>query len=267
MNSPSRKDLSGMGRIFYGIAIAAMGILTIFYRRLPYMMIPPKHRWLSEHVIGIYIAGGLLLLAGLCILFKQQLRQASLLLGAALLSIFLFYFIPYELLVSPNHTHFGDWENAAKELSLAAGALVITGRRIAPLGVALFALTIISYSMDHFLYAKQAAGYVPSWIPYPVFWLYLTGTALFCFGMAILLNIKRRLAATLLGTMIFIWVLIVHIPYALSAPLSANEGEVTSAFLALAYCGIAWHILLHNDKATTTFRAAPANPVKALRSE
>jgi len=247
MHSPSHLNLSNMGRVFYGIAIASMGLLTIYYRRLPYMMIPPKHHWLSDHVIWVYISGSLLLLAGICIIFEKKLRQVSLLLGTILLLIFLFYFIPYELLASPNFKHFGDWENAAKELSLAGGALVIAGRRSIPLGVTLFALTIVSYSIDHFLYAKQAAGYVPSWVPYHIFWLYLTGTALFCSGITILLNIQRRLAATLLGIMIFIWVVILHIPYALSAPLARNEGEVTSAFLALAYCGIAFAIARVNS--------------------
>lgn len=235
-----QRNLSNIGRTFYGISIAVMGLLTMYYRRLPYMMIPPGHRWLSDHVLWVYISGGVLLLAGIGIILKR--RQASLLLGTVLLLIFFFYFIPYELLVSPNVKHFGDWENAAKVMSLAAGALVIAGRRLFTVGVVLYALTIISYSFDHFLYAKEAAGYVPSWVSHPVFWLYLTGTALFCFGMAILLNIKRPLAATLLGTMIFIWVLILHIPYSLSAPFARNEGEVTSAFLALAYCGIAFVI-------------------------
>ncbi|HVU58273.1 MAG TPA: hypothetical protein VHD83_24600 [Puia sp.] len=240
MHPPLHRDLSKMGRIFYGIAIAAMGLLTMYYHRMPYMMIPPKHQWLSDHVIWVYLSGALLLLAGICIALEKQRRQAAFLLGIALLLIFFFYFIPYELMMSPNYKRFGDWENAAKELSLAGGALVIAGRRLAPLGVVIFALTIISFSFDHFLYARQAAGYVPSWVPYPVCWLYLTGAALFCSGIAILLNIKRRLAATLLGVMIFIWIVILHIPYALSAPLARNEGEVTSAFLALAYCGIAF---------------------------
>ena len=242
MFPPSHRNLSGMGRIFYGIAIAAMGLLTIYYRRLPYMMIPPKHHWLSDHVIWVYLSGALLLLAGICIVLEKKVRQVSLLLGTVLLLIFFFYFIPYELMLSSDYKHFGDWENAAKELSLAGGALVIAGRRLIPFGVILFALTIISYSIDHFLYAKQAVDYVPSWVPYHLFWLYFTGAALFCSGIAILFNIQRRLAATLLGIMIFIWIIILHIPYALSAPLAENEGEITSAFLALAYCGIAFAI-------------------------
>lgn len=239
MHPPSHRNLSNMGRIFYGVSIAAMGLLTIYYRRLPYMMIPPNHQWLDDHVIGVYISGALLLLAGICIVLEKKLRQVSILLGTGLLLIFFFYFIPYELMLSPNYKQFGDWENAAKELSLAGGAFVIAGRRLIPLGITLFALTIISFSIDHFLYAKQAADYVPSWVPYHIFSLYLTGAALFCSGIAILLNIRRRLAATLLGIMIFIWVIILHIPYALSAPLVRNEGQVTSAFLAFACCGIA----------------------------
>lgn len=233
------RNLSNIGRIFYGIAIAAMGLLSIYYRELPYMLIPPKHVWLTDHVIVIYLSGILLFLAGICIAFEKKLVPVSLLLGTALLLIFCFYFIPYMLWVSPNYMRFGAWENAAKELSLAGGAFVIAGRRAARLGIILFALTIISFSFDHFLYAKQAAGYVPSWVPGPIVWLYITGAALFCSGIAILLNVRRRLAATLLGTMIFIWVLVLHIPYALAA---RNEGEITSAFLALAYCGIAFVI-------------------------
>jgi uncharacterized membrane protein len=229
-----------MGRIFYGVAIGAMGLLTIYYRRLPYMMIPPKHPWLNDHIMWVHISGLLLLAAGICIVAEKRVKLVSFLLGLVLLVIFFAWFIPYELIESPNYRHFGDWENAAKELSLAGGAWVIAGRKST--GVMLYALTIISFSFDHFLYAKEAAGYVPAWVPNPVFWLYLTGTALFCSGIAMLLNIKRRLGAMLLGTMIFIWIIILHIPYALKAPLASNAGEVVSAFLALAYCGIAFVI-------------------------
>ena len=59
-----------MGRIFYGIAIAARGLLTIYYRQLPYMMIPPKHHWFSDHVILVYTSGALLLLAEVCIVLE-----------------------------------------------------------------------------------------------------------------------------------------------------------------------------------------------------
>lgn len=61
-------------------------------------------------------------------------------------------------------------------------------------------------------------------------------------GLAILLKIRVRLFATLLGTMIFTWILILHIPKAVAAGLGDGGVEVTSLFLALAYCGTAFWI-------------------------
>ena len=152
--------------------------------------------------------------------------------------------------------HFSDWENADKELALASGAFVIAGcfskegenpfirflRKLIPLGAIVFSLTIISFGMNHFLYAKDAADYIPSWVPNHMFWIYFAGLALIGSGIGIILKIKPGLMAALLGTMIFIWVIILHIPNALTSTIADKDGEVTSAFLALAYCGIAFVI-------------------------
>ncbi|HTR28165.1 MAG TPA: hypothetical protein VMH27_02785, partial [Puia sp.] len=195
--------------------------------------------WLTDHVVITYIAGAFLLFTGSCIAMGKMVRPVSLLLGSVLLLVFCFYFVPYELFVSGTYSRFGAWENAAKELTLASGALVIAGRYP---GIVLYALTIISYSIDHFIYGRQAADYVPAWIPSHVFWIYFAGAALLGAGIGILLNIRREIMAMLLGTMIFIWVLILHLPKAMANPVDKTSGEVTSLFLALAYSGIAFVI-------------------------
>jgi hypothetical protein len=69
--------------------------------------------------------------------------------------------------------------------------------------------------------------------------MYFTGSALLGSGIAIMLNVWRALAATLLGSMIFTWFIILHIPRVIADP---SGGEVASAMLALAYCGIAFVI-------------------------
>src|SRR5450432_4055718 len=249
-------NLSVVGRIFYSIAIAGIGFLTIYYNDFPYMLIPPKHLWIPGLVMLAYISGALLILAGACIFFEKKTRSISLLLGTVLLLIFCFYFIPYQFMVSSNYMHFGDWENAAKELALSSGALVIAGcfseknendlirflAKLIPFGTIFFALTMISFGIDHFLYAKEAADYVPSWIPNHMFWIYFAGIPLIGSGIAIILKIRVRLIATLLGTMIFIWFIILHIPYVIASHFADTGGEVTSAFLALAYSGIAFVI-------------------------
>jgi len=202
------------------------------------------------------MAGFFLILFGTYIVIGKKTLAASLLLATALLLIFCLYFIPYQFIVNPNYTHFGDWENAAKELALASGAFVIAGcfleKNETPLtgflgkrvhyGVILFSVTIISFGVDHFLFAKQAADYVPSWIPYHLFWMYFTGTALIGSGLAIIFKIKRKLVATLLGAMIFAWFVMLHTPRMIASPAAYIGSEISSAFLALAYSGIAFVI-------------------------
>jgi uncharacterized membrane protein len=234
-------NLSNIGRIFYGIAIAVLGFLTIYYHDFPYMLIPP-HQGL---VIVAYISGIFLVLAGGCIVFGKKIMLVSLLSWGVLLAVFCCYFIPYQLMASSRYMHFGEWENAAKELALASGALVIAGQfsqKLMPLGVVLFSLTIISFGIDHFLFAHEASDYIPSWVPNHLFWMYFTGSALLGSGIAIMLNIRRGLAAVLLGGMIFIWFIILHVPRVIAAPADGIGGEVASAMLALAYCGIAFVI-------------------------
>jgi hypothetical protein len=56
------------------------------------------------------------------------------------------------------------------------------------------------------------------------------------------LKIKAGLAATLLGIMIFIWFIILHVPRVIASPVAYLGSEITSAFIALAYSGIAFVI-------------------------
>jgi uncharacterized membrane protein len=249
-------NLSNIGRIFYGIAIAVIGFQTMYYTDFPYMLIPPKHFWMNGQLKFTYISGTILILAGASIVFEKKTMLISLLLGSVLLLIFCFYYIPYEFMASANYMHFGEWENAAKELALSSGAFVIAGcfskknenplirflRKLIPFGVIFFSITIISFGVDHFLYAKEASDYIPSWVPNHLFWMYFTGLALIGSGIAIILKIKLRLMAALLGTMIFIWFIILHVPKVIASPFADMGDEVTSAFLALAYCGIAFVI-------------------------
>lgn len=246
-------NLSIIGKIFFGIAIIVMGLLTIYYVDFPYMLIPPDHAWIPGIFFFTYFFGTALFLVGICIVFNIKTKLISFLLGVLLLLVFCFYFIPYEFMVSENYMHFGDWENAFKELALCSGAFVIAGnsgdenqtrpniisRQLISLGTVLFAITITSFGVNHFLFATEASGYIPSWIPYHLFWMYFTGTALLFSGIAIIFKIKLKFVSTLLGLMIFTWFIILHIPRIIASPAIDLASEITSAFIAFAYSGIA----------------------------
>jgi len=250
------QNLSNIGRIFYGIAIAIFGFQTIYYKDFHPYLLPAGHSWIPGVAVFACIFGALLILAGGCIVFEKKTRPASLLLGSGLLLIVCFYYIPYEFISTSNYMHFGEWENVAKELALASGAFVIAGcfsgkdesaltrflGKLAPYGTIFFSLTIISFGIIHFLYGKDAADYIPSWIPNHMFWIYFAGAALLGAGIAILFKIKTGLFAALLGAMIFTWFIILHIPKVVAAPFADMGGEAMSALLALAYSGTAFVI-------------------------
>ena len=248
--------LSDIGRIFYGIAIAGMGFPTIIYKAFPYMLLPPLNFLNSVPTVITNISGVLLILVGVFIAFGKKTRPVSFVFGWVLLLIFCFLYIPYEFMDKSRYMHLGEWENAVKELALAGGAFVIAGyfsetgknlserfwKKLIPFGSILFAIPIISFGILHFLVTKEASTLVPSWIPGPIFWTIAGGVGLLGSGIAIILKVRPGLFAAMLGTMIFIWFVILHIPRVVVAASADMGGEVISAFLALAYSGIAFVI-------------------------
>ncbi len=258
------RKLSDIGRIFYGMAIAGLGFQAIYYYDFPYMLVPPKHSWIPGLTTVAYIFGTFLVLGGACLVFKIRGRTVAFSLGTVLLLIFCFYHVPYQFISTSDYMDFGKWENAEKELALSCGAFVTIGcflknsqtsfgrflRKLISFGTILFSITMIIFGIDHFLYAKDVADYIPLWVPIKMFWTYFAGTALIGSGIAIIFKIKPRLFASLLGTMIFIWVIILHIPKVITSPFADTGSEATSAFLALAYSGIAY-VIAGNHRLTS----------------
>jgi uncharacterized membrane protein YphA (DoxX/SURF4 family) len=247
-------NLSGIGRIFYGIAIFGTGILTVYYNAFPYWLLPPEHFRIPDFFIPVF--GLLFIVAGASFVFKKMTRQVSLIFGVILLMIFCFLFIPYQFMTDSNYKHLAEWENAEKELSFAGGAFVLAGcfsdhthisrsrfsGKLIPFGSMLYSIPIISFGILHLMYAKDVSPMVPSWIPFPLFWTYFAGIALIGSGIAIIFKIRTRVIAALLGIMILIWFVTLHIPRVIHAPVADRGDEMISAFLALAYSGIGFII-------------------------
>jgi uncharacterized membrane protein len=103
------------------------------------------------------------------------------------------------------------------------------------LGRFLFALPLLVFGIQHFMYARYVATLVPSWIPGHLFWAYFVGVAFIATTLAIATQTKARLSATWLGIMFLLWVLVLHLPRVAAAP--HNGDEWTSAFVALAMSG------------------------------
>jgi len=90
--------------------------------------------------------------------------------------------------------------------------------RFVPAGRLFLAFPMAVFGVEHFIYADFVATLVPSWIPGHLFWTYFTGIALIAAALSITLKIQARLAATLLGIMIFLFVLMVSVPKIIASP-------------------------------------------------
>jgi uncharacterized membrane protein YphA (DoxX/SURF4 family) len=252
------KRLTRIGRLFYALAMAGVGFQLFFYGDFPSMILPPVHSGIPWLRFWAYLAGALLFLASFFIVVEKKGRVVSLLLGGILLAICCFYYIPYELAFDPYYKNLGEWGGAEKELALSGGALVIAGtfpkknigsktmgrlihflERLISFGGLFFSITMISFGIDHLLYTKPISTLVPNWIPNPIFWTYFAAIALIGSGLCIVFRFQLRVVASLLGIMIFLWFIVLHIPRAIGSPFAEMGNEVTSAFSALAFSGIA----------------------------
>jgi len=218
---------------------------------------PPWSATIPGLPVLAYLSSALMILCGLAIIFEKKAREVSLVLGGAFLVLILLAQVPFELIKDPYYEHLGVWSNPLKELVLAGGAFATAGTypvpekhghllrflgKFIPFAGDFMSITMILFGIDHFLYADFVLKLVPAWIPSPLFWTYFAGAALIGSGIAIILKVKVKLSAILLGVMIFLWFIMLHIPRAIADPYGAQGNELTSVFEALGFSGVAFMV-------------------------
>jgi uncharacterized membrane protein YphA (DoxX/SURF4 family) len=231
------------------ICIAVQQIICADFR--PVIMLPGYPVWLTHRLVWVWIFSVVLIAACAAIIFEIRARSVSLILAGVLLLLVLGFQIPGQ----PYPSHIGSWTDAFKELTLSGGAFIVAGslprennpsglikflEKLIPSGKYFLAITMVVFGYMHFVYPAFVSTLVPNWIPGHLFWTYFAGVALMLAGLAIILNIKRRLAAGLLGLMILLWFIMLHIPRAITDPHSGNGNEWTSVFEAFGFSGIAF---------------------------
>src|SRR5438309_1769197 len=83
------------------------------------------------------------------------------------------------------------------------GRIIASGVKCAPFFIA---IPMGIFGVQHFIFLQFVADFIPAWIPWRTFWAGFTGVALLAAATGIVFRIWDRWAATLLGTMIFLWV-------------------------------------------------------------
>jgi uncharacterized membrane protein len=241
------KDLGNPGRILFAIPIVVFGIQYFTYGRFTGGL-PPAPPWAPGGAVLAYLTGALLVAAGVNMAINAQAR-----LSATVLGIFFFLCVVFLHAMRLNSViHNGnDRTRAFEALALGCAAWVLAGslpveRRfaqgwetltgyLANVGLCLFAVSLVVFGAQHFMYAPFIATLIPSWIPAHLFWVYFTGAGFIATALAIITRIQAELGAALLGIMFLLWVVFLHAPRVWAQP--HNGDELTSAFVALAMAG------------------------------
>jgi hypothetical protein len=103
-----------------------------------------------------------------------------------------------------------------------------------------FAIGLLVFGVQHYMYAQFVASLIPTWIPARLFWDYLVMVAFFASAISFIIRKLTSLAGGLLGLMFLIWVLILHLPRVIAS--IHTEPEWTSLFVALAFSGVSFLI-------------------------
>lgn len=223
------KKLTRLGRAFFATAMAAFGLQYLIHALVD--RVPPLGPpWSPAYLFWGYVSA-IVLVAAAAGLATGTLAHCSAIALAILLFVrVLLAYVPR--LVANIHDP-GPWTSGSELLALCGAALVLAG--VTKSGRLLFAVPLLVFGVQHFLYARFIATLVPAWIPGRLFWAYFIGGAFVAAALSIATQTAARLSAILLGIMFFLWVLILHLPRVAAAPHNGNEW--TSLFVALAMSG------------------------------
>ncbi len=240
-----------LGQVCLALAMMGLGVLSIAYHDFT-LQWQPVPDWVGARHVLATVSGLVLLAGGLGLLFRATGAMAALALTLFLLSWAVLLKLPH---VAVKPLEAASWLGVAEDLAITCGLWSVfaavaragdgfdlafltsdSGLRVAR---TLFGICCLVFAWSHFVYADFTAHMIPDWLPAPVPLAYITGAGHFAAGLALISGILPRLAATLEGVMMAIFVVLVHFPLLPSPHIQLNW---TLLFVAISLTGSAFAI-------------------------
>lgn len=252
IGNPNPYDLRFLGYYLFGIGIVGLGVEHFIFGDFIMGRAPSWPSNWSGKMVWAYCSGVLFILAGIETLFKKRIPFLHLLSAFVVFCWALIRHIPLVLSDSPLG---GNWTSAGKAPVFIGGFLAISSLSrtskfhkndtpLPPMGSkrtfhliarVCLGLFLVLTGIQHILYMEFVASLIPKWFPgNPVFWTYFSGMALLIGGIGLVLPKVYGLAAICVGTMIFSWVWVVHLPR-----IHLGMSDQIAVFEALCFSGIA----------------------------
>jgi uncharacterized membrane protein len=214
--------LIALGPVFVAAPLACFGA-EHFTAAHDIMQLVPA--WMPAHLFWAYFVGCAWFAAALSLVAMKFVRLSATLLGVA---FFLFVFmmdLPFAV------THPAErlgWTLALRESAFAAGAWALAGSQgwgpnarkqnwMILIGRFIVSIAVIRFGVENLLHPEILPGVpdskiTPTWIPLHTLWGYPVGALLLVAGVALLLNIRSRLAAASTGALMTLLTIFLYVP-------------------------------------------------------
>jgi uncharacterized membrane protein len=246
------EKLAPVGRLFFAASLAAFGIEQFLFGDFVAGRAPAWPAEVPGRLVWACASGALLVATGTALVLRKKVREAAFVTAGM---VFVWAVVRNVPLALADKGYGGAWTNLGKGLVLTGGVLAVAALVEANAvftwaGRVTLGAFMISSGVQHFLFPQFVKTLVPAWIPPDqLFWTYFAAVALIAGGAGLMVPWTARVAAALSGLMIFLGVLLLHIPRALAAPDAAQvKNEWIAVFEALAFSGLAFVLTRREEK-------------------
>jgi hypothetical protein len=228
-----------LGPVFIAAPMAVFSAEHFTVTKIIAGMVPG---WIPGHMFWALLVGVCLLAAALSIAAGKQAWLSSALLGVMILLFVLLIHIPN--IVSAPHERI-LWVVALRDSTFAAGAFSLAAAEkeawraqdrhwVITVARLVIGAVIVFMGVEQILHPELVPGVpllkaTPVWIPVHLLWGYVTGVVYVICGVGLIINKQARLAATWLGLVILLLVILIYVPIVV-----ANPSDIGNALNYLA---------------------------------
>ncbi len=254
------RRIASVGQAVFAVTMIALGILGLIQGGFtPTWTGVPKSVPAREALA--YLCTGVSLVTGIGLLWRRTALVASRVLLTYLLAWLVLFRLSH-IFTAPKSLD--TWWSCGDTLVMAAAAWALyawidgdrdgeglsfaTGDNGVRIARMLYGVALIPFGVAHFINLKDTAGLVPGWLPWHMAWASFTGGAFIAAGVAMLIGVCARLAATLSALEMGVFTLLVWVPMVVAGPNAFQWSEFVDSWalsagawvVADSYRGMPW---------------------------